>query len=230
MRTALIFLAAVAVIGCGDGPALTVKKVPFSLPAGFTEGASDDKVVQLAIPSGWRQGVDRLSGSMGMGDLSGLAGGTMPSDPDAAKAIQQMSADIDKAESEGEKKELAKLKEKGIIIHCITVGARPTIGETRTRFVVHKETKGSNWNWDDAHQLEAGAYLHKPVAKEVDLPIGKAHRMEETKTLVDGGVYTIISYVIPNGKDLYSLRFITQESASVIQQIEKQVADSIRIN
>jgi hypothetical protein len=234
MRTFGLFLL-VLLCGCG-GPAIETKKVAFVLPTGWTKGASDDQLVELGIPSGWRQGVDRMMESPMLGAGSGLGDIPVPpasSDPnasDASKSIEQLSNAMTEMSNEAEREALERLKKKRIILNVISTGARPTIGEARTRYYVQRYTQGGNWNWDSAHANERDHYLHKPVARELDLPTGKAHRMEETKTLVDGGTYTIISYLIPNGKDLYALRFITQEQATVIQSIEKQVAESIRIN
>ncbi len=230
MRTFICATFLLCTLGCG-GPAIQAKQVAFSLPTGWTKGASDDGSIELAIPAGWRQGVDRMMESPMLGAGSGLPDSGVPqtSDTEAAKAIEGLSNSMTQMSNEAEQEELERLKKKGIIVNVITQGAKPVIGEARTRFYVQKYSQGGNWNWDAAHDNEREKYLHKPVAKEVDLPVGKVHRMEETKTLVDGGVFNIISYLFINGKDLYALRFVTQEQASVIQSIEKEVANSVRI-
>lgn len=223
---------AMLVAGCG-GPAIQVKQAAFSLPAGFVKGASDDGSVEVAIPSGWRQGVDRMMETSFFSQSGGFEGGSAGSasggEQDGSKALENMSNAFTSMSNEAEQEALEAMKKKGNILNVISTGNKPIIGEARTRFYVQKTSQGGNWNWDAAHEHERGQYFHKPVAKEVDLPVGKAHRMEETKTLVDGGVKVTISYLIPNGKDLYSLRFVTQEDAGVIKNIEKQVAGSIRI-
>lgn len=233
MRTLLCAISLVVLVGCG-GPAIQVKSVALDLPAGWTKGASDDGSVQLGIPSGWRQGVDRMMEVPLLGGASEMQANSspVPNDPNAtegAKAVEQMSNAMTQMSNEAEQEELDRLKKKGIILNVISQGAKPVIGESRTRFYVQKKTQGGNWSWDDAHQQERDVYFHKPVAKEVNLPIGLAHRMDETITKVDGGVKTTISYLIPNGKNLFILRFITQEQATVIQSIEKQVAETVRI-
>ncbi len=227
MHTRLILPFALVAAGCGS-PAIQTKATAFALPPGHTKGASEDGVVEIGIPSGWRQGVDRMMESPLLGQGNEF-GSSAPSDPEASKAVEQMSNALTQMSNEDEQEALDRLKKKGNILNVISVGNKPIIGEARTRFYVQKATQGGNWSWDAAHEFERGQYFHKQVAKEIDLPTGKAHRMEETKTLIDGGMKTTISYIIPNGKDLYCLRFVTQENADVIKSIEKQVAESIRI-
>lgn len=227
MKVRAIIPLALIVSACG-GPAIRTKTAAFALPPGHSKGASDDGVVEIGIPSGWRQGVDRMMESPLLGQGNEM-GASAPADPEASKAVEQISSALTQMSNEGEQEALERLKKKGNILNVISIGNKPIIGEARTRFYVQKATQGGNWSWDEAHQYESGQYFHKPTAKEVDLPVGKAHRMEETKTLIDGGVKTTISYVIPNGKDLYCLRFVTQENAETIKSIEKQVAESIRI-
>ncbi|MDH4389626.1 MAG: hypothetical protein QE269_12965 [Fimbriimonas sp.] len=228
MRIFLFFVTLVAVIGCSGLP-IEVKASSFVLPTGFAKGATDDGAVEIAIPGGWRQGVDRMMESPLLGQSGGMGETSAISDPEATKALQDMSGVFAEMSNEAEREALEKLKKKGNVLNVISMSNKPIIGEARTRFYVQKTTQGANWSWDSAHQLERDQYFHKQAAKEVDLPIGKAHRMEETITKVDGGVKTTISYLIPNGKDLYCLRFVTQEDANVIKSIEKQVAQSIRI-
>ena len=228
MRLSLLIVSLVIVVGCG-GPAIQAKQIAFALPAGYSKGASDDGSAELAIPSGWRQGVDRMMEAPLLGQSDAVSGAPSNSDPEAAKALEQMSSAFTEMSNEAEREALEKLKKKGIILNVISTGNKPIIGEARTRFYVQRTSQGGNWSWDGAHQVERDHYFHKPAAKEVELPIGKAHRMEETITKVDGGVKTTISYLIPNGKELYCLRFVTQEDANVIKSIEKQVADSLRV-
>ncbi|MBS1725829.1 MAG: hypothetical protein JST51_03855 [Armatimonadetes bacterium] len=243
MKRAYVFgVSLVALIGCSSGPAINTTKTAFALPPGATQADSDDKTVSLGVPSGWRVGV---SSSMSQADLMsgmGSSGGDsgMPPMPsggdsgngDAAAAVDalnkmsaQMEADAKKAEAEA----LAKLKEKGIIIHCIN-SSKPIPGEKPTQFYVLKQSQGGNWNWADAEKSEDGQFKTKPTATKVTLPIGQALRMQDTWQLVDGANFTQVSYVIPNGKDLYSIRFITEESPEVVTTIDKQVAESFRVN
>jgi hypothetical protein len=241
----LSLISALWIMGCSGGPAIQVKNAAFNLPAGWTKGMSDDQIVTIAIPTGWRQGVDRMPtvtdmfgggndpasggdpGSGGSIDLNSQAGGN-PQAQDVANTLNQMKEASEKESAEMERRELEELKKKGIILNVISSG-KPTIGETRTRFFVKKSSQGANWDWDQAHASEREKYLHKPVAAEIDLPIGKAHRMMETRQLIDGANYTIISYLIIHGKDLYTLRFLTEEQASIVTSIEKEVANSLRI-
>jgi hypothetical protein len=228
MRLFLLICCLTVVVGCG-GPPIQVKSTSFVLLDGFAKGASDDGAVEIAIPSGWRQGVDRMMEAPLLGQSGGMGETSATSDPEATKALEQMSGAFTEMSNDAEREALEKLKKKGNILNVISLGSKPIIGEARTRFYVQKTTQVANWSWDSAHQLERDQYFHKQAGKEVDLPIGRAHRMEETITKVDGGVKTTIGQLIPNGKDLYCLRFVTQDDANVIKSIEKRVAQSIRI-
>jgi hypothetical protein len=242
LMTTLCFIS-----GCSSGPAISVKQVAFKAPTGWSKGMSDDQTVNIAIAPGWRQGVDRIYTPATDNPLGATTGaptdlmGGQPTGPggmpdpvanqneqDMKRMLDNIDASIEKDSKEYEKKELEELAKKGVLINVIS-GGKPTIGEARTRYFVVKTSQGSNWSWAEAEANERGKFVKKPAVKEVDLPIGKAHRMEETRQLVDGAFYTIISYLVPNGKDLYTIRFITEEQAMVVTQIDKEVAESLRI-
>ncbi len=170
---------------------------------------------------------DLMSGMVGSGGDSGSASG---GEGDAAmNAIHDMENQVDADSKKEEEAALAKLKEEGIIIHCVN-SSKPIPGEKPTQFYVKKQSQGGNWSWEDAEKSEFGQYKTKPKATKVTLPIGQASRMQDTWQLVDGANYSVISYVIPNGKDLYTIRFITEEPIETLTAIDKQVAESFRIN
>ncbi len=232
MRIFIGVLLAVSLVGCKGGPAISVKKAAPLLPSGFTKGESDDKVASLGVPPGWRQGVDRMM-TMGsaLADVGASAGGdsAQPMPEDLSKSLDDMTKQGEAEADAKEKESLEKLKAKGIIINCIN-SSKPTPGEERTHFYLLKQSQGGNWTWEDAEKSEVGQYKTKPKATKVTLPIGEALRMQDSWQLIDGMNYTMISYVVPNGPDLYTLRFITEESPETVTSIAQQVAESLRIN
>lgn len=226
MKSRVLCFLPLLALGCYSGPAIVPKEVAFTPTNGMTEGGSDDGKVKIGIPSGWRQGVDRAmsgfdSGMLGQGDGSTPQG-------EAGAALEQLSKEIDKMGDEAEKEQLEKLKAKGIIVHVIN-GSKPIIGEQRTKFIVKRESDSANWTWEMAEKFEKKQFLHNQTPKTVQLPIGEARRFEETRQLVDGANFTQISYIVISGKDLYSLRFITEEAPEAVKSIDKQVAESLRI-
>ena len=212
------------------GGGVEVKKVAFMLPQGWTKAESEDKSVAAAVPPGFRQGANTI---FGMGNPFA---GNIANDPAAAqmttdekRALEQMSSSMSEMAKEDEMKNLDKLAKKGIILHCVSTG-KPTPGEELTRFYVKKKSQNMNWTWLDSDASEQDCFKEKQKATEVKLPIGLAHRMQATWQLGDGASYTQISYLIPNGRDLFVLRFITVEPPEVITRNEKEVAESLRIN
>jgi hypothetical protein len=143
--------------------------------------------------------------------------------------LQQMSADFQNSANEAEIKQLEDLAKKGVLIHVIAEGAKPIPGEARTRFYVKKTTEGGPMSLVDAAEKERGQYAFKPKYDTIQLPIGEAIRCKQSNGLRDGGTLHQISYVVVDGNDMYSLRFVTQEAAQTIESIAEQVAQSWRI-
>jgi len=217
-------------VGCKSAPPIHVtSSSPATIPTGWAVGQSDDRTVTVGIPQGWRQGVDKLTD--GLGDLSGLGGGMGSNTPDASQMgsdIANMDAQLRKDSDENEKKALADLEKKGIIVNVIN-GSKQIPGEARTKFYVRRFKKDSNVTWDDAMATEKENFAFAPKPTEVKLPIGKALRYSADEEMRDGGVVHRISYVVVDGHNAYSLRFVTEESGDVIKSIADQVANTWRI-
>jgi hypothetical protein len=234
MKGFCLLLVALALVGCNSGPALQVKQVPDQLPGGWTLAMSDDNKARLAVPHGWRQGVDRMMDPTGMGDIGDLTSfanmqGGDPQMSQAMSELGQMAKDLEKMSEEAEREALAKLAEKGIILNVIYVGGRPTPGETRTRFFVQHKSFGGNVSMEKAAKEESGFFFGRPEFQSVQLPIGEALYCKTTDKMRDGSEMHKVSYVVVNGKDMYSLRFVTQEPETVITSIAEQVAQTLRI-
>lgn len=148
---------------------------------------------------------------------------------DEKKSMDSFVESMDRAAKEDEMKNLDELKKKGIILQCITTG-KGTIGEEITRFYVKKKTNNSNWTWPEIDASEQDCFKNKQKATAVKLPIATAHRMQDSWQMADGANYTQISYLVPRGRDLFVLRFITVEAPEAITTYEKTVAESLRIN
>ena len=227
----LALICLTTVYGCSMGGGVQVKRVAFVAPKGWAKGESDDKSVTLAIPPGFRQGANSFFGTSSNPFAAMAANDPSSSQMKAEqkKNVGETTKVLDEVAKEDEMKNLDALAKKGIILHCISTG-KPVIGEEQTRFYVKLKSQNSNWTWPDVDGSEQDCFKEKQTAKEVKLPIGLAHRMQANWQLQDGSNYTQISYLVPSGRDLYVLRFITVESPEVITTHEKEVADSFRIN
>ncbi len=229
MRRELLIVGLITcLIGCSSGGGIQTKRVAFVLPQGWTKAENEE--VAFAVPTGWRKGANSLFGT-----TNPFEGG-VPNDPSAPPMTaeeKKMAEDLGKTFSEMDKESelenMEKLKKKGIILQALSTG-KPTIGEELTRYYVKKKSQNSNWTWSDVDASEQDCFLNKQKATEVKLPIGLAHRMQATWQLADGANYTQISYLVPKGSDLYVLRFITVEPPETITSIEKEVAQTLRIN
>lgn len=228
--TLCLFTLVVGQFGCSSAGGLQTRRVAFVLPQGWVKAESDDKGVAIGVPSGWRYGANSMFGvtnpfeSIGTSDSNGP-----PISPEDKKSTEDLMKGMSQVVKEDERRNLEALAAKGIILHCVSTG-KPTIGEELTRFYVKKKSQNANWTWPEIDVSEQDCFLTKQKSTEVKLPIGLAHRMQATWQLVDGSNYSQISYLVPNGNDLFVLRFITVESQDIIVRIEKEVSDSLRIN
>jgi hypothetical protein len=207
------------------------KNVPDSIPSGWTEGKSADGSVRIGIPGGWRFGVDRMDSSP-----LGMANDAMSSQQDQSmqgselgEQVQQMANGIKQQADEQEQKQLADLAAKGIVVNVISVGTRPIPGEARTRYYVKKSPQGHAVQLVDAAEKERGQFEHKPLLHNITLPIGPALKLSEKRTLTDGGEFYQISYLVVDGEDIYSIRFITEESPATIDAVADQVMQTFRV-
>ena len=123
------------------------KKVAFVLPQGWVKAESNDKDVTLAVPSGWRQGANTMFGTGNMSDMLATNDPSAPKmTPEDSKALEDFSKTMNRVNKEDELKNLDKLAQKGIILHCVSTNQK-VIGEELTRFYVKKKSQSSNWTW-----------------------------------------------------------------------------------
>ena len=208
------------VFGCKGGPVVSVKDPgPAQIPEGSQLAESSDKTCSLMVAQGWKRGgpYSSVPGS-GLPDLGSLGS----ENPDMA-AIAQNAA---QEEAAYDAEEAADLEKKGILI-WVNDSSRPIPGEARTNYRLRRKDDGP-MSLEDALEDAKMDILNEQVSY-VDLPIGKAARMEAMTTKIDGGQLFQIVYVIVNGEHIYDLRFTTQNDPTSVKNIEKQVVESLRI-
>lgn len=230
-RTYWVIPIALSLAGCTVGGGIQTKRIGFVMPSGWTKAESDDKSVTVGVPPGFKFGVDKMmEGNLFGTDSNSPQGSNQPQlSADDKKFMEQMNSAMHEMSKEEEEAHLDRLKKNGIVLMCTSTG-KPTLDEDRTRFYVKRESQNTNWTWEDAAKAQAEKFNGSVKPEMVKLPIGQAYRMEKTWQMQNGAMHTLIVYAIPNGRDLYSLRFITEEPKEVVTRIDHQVADSLRIN
>ena len=231
------FLAAILVAcACNrhNNPEIRAQNAPLSLASGWTVAKSDDGVVSIGVAPGWRSGVDKMMADLNLGaptDAGGAPASDASNDPKAAE-LQQMISKLDaqssQMEKQNEQKQLAKLKEQGIVIQVLDGGPR-TFDEARTRYVVKVGHFDYNPTLAETAEVEKKRFFAAVTPTPVKLPIGDALKMEETRELRNGSMLTIISYLVVNGHDMYSIQFTTEGPADTIKNLADPVAQTLRI-
>lgn len=220
MKKAVIAsLVFVFALGCKKGPVVVVKDPgPAQLPAGTQLAESSDKAVSIAIASGWKQGGPDSFTAPSLGDMMGSMGGDMQSMTQGSPSAGESAMDAETA---------ADLEKKGILI-WVNDSTKPIPGEERTHYRIKRTDNGPMSLEDAAAEAKEGLINEGPI-QYVELPIGKAARLEAKNTKIDGGELFQVVYVVVNGEHVYNIRFTTQNGAGVIQGVEKDVINSLRI-
>lgn len=207
----------IALFGCNrhQNPEVKLIDAPPSVPAGWTVAHSLDGKVSVGVPGGWRVGVDRA-----MNGLADLTGGD--------SQVQRMAESIERQDKAQEEKELAALRAKGVLLNVID-GSKPIPGEARTHYRVIVSHADWNLSLDEAFEVEKKNYFENVKPRPIKLPIGDAYVTDETRNLRDGGVLTTISYLVVDGHDTYTLRFVTESDGGALKQVAAQVAPTLRV-
>lgn len=217
-RIALISFVSFVVLACNKGPVPVVKDPgPAQLPQGWTLFESSDKTVSMGIAPGWRKGGAKSS------NMTEIATSGMGTEGMPQNFVDQMS----QTQQADDAQVMADLEKQGIIISCID-SSRPIVGEERTRYNVKREKKGP-MKLEDAAEEAKGNLIGEGQPQPVELPIGKAIRYDSTEERKDGGVVSRITYIVCNGEDVYTISFVTESAASVIQQVAEPVIQTLRI-
>jgi hypothetical protein len=223
MRYAAPIFALALLWGCSK-PAVHVTAAPSStLADGWTLATDPQSGVSVGVAPGWRQGVDLTTDAMGQ--ASGIANQTSIADPN--NPMTQMQNQVNAMNKQEEDQALADLKAKGIVIQVID-GSRPIPGEERTRYYVKVVDHGGNCSLDDAVNDEKEA-ISGAVVQNIQLPIGKAAKFTSDTKTIGGDEVTRVSYVVVDGHNAYSLRFISTNNPGIIQRVADQVAQTWRI-
>ncbi len=216
-------LLIVFALGCKKGPVVVVKEGgPYQAPQGMSIAKSGDGQVAILVPSGWKRGGPSSMVGPSLAETMGAAGGISEAagNPDAMSGLF--------ADSPAEEAKVAEdLEKKGILI-WVNSPSRMIPGEERTSFRI-KRTEDGPKSLEEAAEAAKETMLNEGPIQYVELPIGKVARFEAKNTKIDGGELYQIVYLICNGDQVYNVRFVTQESPTTVQQIEKEVMDSLRI-
>jgi len=222
MKRALLFLPILILVsvGCGKSAPPVKEASPAQLAPGATLANSSDKSVSVMVPSGWKRGSKHSLVGSGLGDMMGQMG-------EGGGELQDLAQGIQNEEDALDAEEAAELEKEGILI-WVNDSSRPIPGEERTHYRI-KRSQAGHGSVEDAAEDAKQDLLNEGPIQYVELPIGKAARMEASTTKIDGGQLFQIVYVIVNGKDTYNIRFTTQNDPSSVKNVEKSVIESLRI-
>ncbi len=216
----------VAATSCKKGPMVVVTDPgPYQAPQGAVIATSSDGLVSILVPSGWKRGGPNSMVMPSLGEVMGSMG-SMGSDG-VSGDLQNLAQQMQQDEAAEDAQVAAELEKKGILI-WVNNPSRPIPGEERTSYRIKRTDDGPK-SLEDAAAAAKDDILNEGPIQYVDLPIGKVARMEAKTTKVDGGELYQIVYVIVNGDHTYNVRFTTQEAPTTVQQIEKEVMESLRI-
>jgi hypothetical protein len=154
----------------------------------------------------------------------------MPSESEQStnSQMQEIADRAAASDKKDQEKAWANLESKGITLQVLN-GSRPIPGEARTRYYL-KHTHGDGPVYTGAAiDTEGKAWAFPPHPTEAKLPVGTALKFAQDEGLRDGATLHQISYVILDGADTYTLRFVTEEDGQTITSIADQVAESFRI-
>jgi hypothetical protein len=119
-------------------------------------------------------------------------------------------------------------KQEGIVLHAVD-STRPTPSEEPTRIYVVKLPSAGFSLLADAVQQEKGRMKGDDPGKEVELPVGKAWRLQAKGRNRIGDVECHVSYVFVDGDDGYVLRLASTNNPEAILSIDAPVAESFRV-
>jgi hypothetical protein len=214
-----VALAGVLVTGCKHGPATTLKIVPFELPPGYTKVENPEQGLAIGAPPGW--GIGAVS-TMDVGGLAGMDPSSMGGGDFAAK--------MEKANEEQAKADVKALEAKGIYLSIIDKGARPVVGEERTRCQIYKQDMGGNAQLEDATKKIQDDLINEDAPQMIDLPIGKAVKIHAHNVNRDGGNVDKYYYGLVNGQNMYIVRFVTEQASNDLDNISMIAMKSLRIS
>ncbi|MFI5386125.1 MAG: hypothetical protein ACHQ50_08395 [Fimbriimonadales bacterium] len=222
-RYAIVMVASLLVVGCKSGPRTTLKSVPFDLQLGWTKHENSAKGFTVGIPSGWASRQMLLEEAKKAPPLPGAG-----TDPQAAQMDRLMAA-MSQADVAAIEAHIKKDESQGVYLYCVNQGVRQIVGEAQTHFSLEVQNVGGNAQMDDVVEMLKKDTNGKEPPHPVDLPIGKAMKVQSRTTLVDGGEVTRVEYGLVNGSSQYILRFVTEEANNELDKTADDVAQTLRI-
>ncbi|HWD37667.1 MAG TPA: hypothetical protein VG944_02380 [Fimbriimonas sp.] len=228
MKAVWLIVAAALVISCGKSAEHVKAAGKPTLPSGWSVADDAQDGITLGVAPGWREGADTGLDPMEM--AQGVAGDASQPSMDPDSPAGKLQADIQKQNAADEKEALANLRAKGVVIQIID-SSKPIPGEARTRYYVKKVDHGGNYALDAAKndEIDFLGGSAESSAKKVELPIGPAYRFEIESKTRGGDELARISFVVVDGSNSYSLRFIATNNSQAIQSIADSVAHTWRI-
>jgi hypothetical protein len=220
MKQALVVFSLVLCLAGCKGPGPIVKDPgPATIPPGATLAESSDKTVSIMVASGWKRGCKNSMSAPSLGDLAGQLGEN--------SQLQDLAHGAQNEENAIDATEAAEMEKDGILI-WVNDSSRWIPGEERTSYRVKRQQAGHSTLEEAAEDAKQNLLNEGPI-QYVELPIGRAARMEANTVKIDGGQLFQIEYVVVNGCDTYSIRFTTQNDPSSVKSVEKAVIESLRI-
>ena len=242
-RSLLFFLPLLLLAGCHKAGEPFKAATAATLAPGWTKARDAESGLSLAMPPGWRVGMPKgqgggfatgggYSSNPGIADMMGGGGGAgggmdpsammggMPGMEDNPQAQAQAAA-----RAAAEKKALAELRTKGILLQCVN-DANGTMGEEPTRFYLqeYKDCGGL----EGLKSAEKDALSNEGAGEAVTLPVGKAWMYQNKGQNRIGDTERHVSYLVCDGSTGYALRFVSTNDPKVFDDFHREVAKSLR--
>lgn len=215
----------VILAGCAPTSPPLQSAAPPTIPASWKVQSADKYGISIAYPPGWKPGSGKVMDPTEM--LAGQ-GVDVPPTQTGNAAVDREMQNLNEQAREDEAKEMAKLEAKGIIIRVNDLNQKPIVGEDPTRFQVVVLRNPSS-SLADAAKTELEHVPGEEAPKPYTLPIGPAMVIHANKKMMDGADEYCARYIVQDGKTMIVVRFLTEGTATEIQNVEKQIMDSLRV-
>ncbi len=238
-KSSLLLLFPLVLLGCKKSGEPFKPVASTAPPAGWTVAKDAESGLALNLPPAWRVGMPKgqvgdfatgsgYSANPSVGDAMGGGApemGEMPDMSGAAADPNALAAAMEKTHAEMEKKALAELRTKGILIQAVD-DSRGTIGEDATRFYV-QEYKDIG-NLEAMKTQEKELLMNEGSGEAVTLPVGNAWMYQNKGRNRIGDMERHVSYLVCDGGDGYAIRFVSTNNPTVFDAFHRQVAKSLR--
>ena len=214
------FIGLLALAGCGPHEVSKFNATPPPAPtlaADWRTIEMPDISATIAAPTEWRKPSEGM-----VLDMSQYGGEGQTTITD-----QQMKQDLKLPdEMIKQKQEDEKLPEgTSLLLNKRIVGETAYITQIELK---HKTVPGGTTLKAQADEI-GNIYMGESGAVKIDLPVGPAMKIVKQTKSIGGEVGHHIHYILVNNEDVYVLTFQTEQDASVITNIDQQVAESFRL-